>query len=94
MLDYVLGMLARWTIGKKLLGFVAAINGKLSGKRSELILALEALIFLLRKFGVLDGAVGEAAKEFCIVLLGALPITLADKAKRAQDLADKVIVQR
>ena len=94
MLDFVLGLVAKWTFGKRLLGFVATINGKLSGKRSELILALEALIFLLRKFGVLEGPLGDAAKEFCIVLLGALPLTLADKAKRAQDLADKVIVSR
>ena len=91
MLQNALLFLARFAVGKKLVALVAKPAELARGKRTELILALQALLWTLKQFGVLDGALAEAADVLAVALLGALPVTLADKAKNTQTLVEGLL---
>lgn len=91
MLLKVLLFLARFSVGKKLLELIDGLNERISGKRSEIILALEALLYVLGKLGVIPDGGKEAAQALSVALLGALPVTLAEKVKSAQQIGDKLI---
>ena len=88
MLNRLLGIVAKLALGNKLLAGVNAVNGKLSGVRSELLIGLSALLWVLEHFGVLRGPEVDALQA---ALLGALPVTIAEKIKKAEGLAEKVI---
>jgi len=90
MLNTVLAFVAKWTVGKKLLGGVAWLHDKADGKRSEIILAVTALIHALKIIGVLSP---EAAGAIEAILLPLLPLTLADKASKIMKTVDKVVPQ-
>lgn len=87
----VLLWLAKISLGRKLLGLLSTANAKVSGKRSEIILGLEALIYVLSKIGVLEGIDPELLSALKVALLGALPVTLAEKVKTVQGQIDSVI---
>ena len=91
MLDQVLGLVGRFAFGAKLLGAVNAANGAVAGKRTEILAALQILIYVLKKLGVVPPSAVEALDAAAVALLGALPVTLAEKIARAQKIADKVV---
>lgn len=90
MLDVLIGGLGRFAFGAKLLGFLNAANSAVSGKRTEIVAALQVLIYVLNKLGLIPPEAQGAVDAAAVALLGALPVTLAEKISRAQKLADKV----
>lgn len=90
-MNWILGLLAKWTIGQKALGAVSWANERLSGKRTEIIAGLQCLLYVLKKLGLLPPEAAAAADSLAVALLGALPLTLADKIKRGQEIANKVV---
>lgn len=92
MLHKALIFLARFAVGKKLVDLLAVPARLAAGHRSEILLGLQALIYLLKHLGLLDTPELQAlAEQAQAVLLGALPITLADKARKVQDTADGLL---
>ena len=90
MINKLLGFVAKIAVGNRLLGAVNAVNKKLSGARSEVLIGLSALLWVLEHFGVLRGPEVDALQA---ALLGALPVTIAEKIKKAEGLAEKVLVR-
>jgi hypothetical protein len=88
MLNGILAIVARWTVGKKLLGAVAWTHEKLDGKKSEILLAVYGLIHLLKIVGVIDPLTAAAIEEKLVILL---PVTLADRASKIIATVDKVL---
>lgn len=88
MINRLLGLVAKFAVGKQLVGAVNAANKRLSGARSEILIGLSALLWVLEHFGILRGPEVDALQA---ALLGALPITIAEKIKKGQEMADRVI---
>jgi len=88
MFTKMLEMFVKWTYGKKLMGYVDAANEKMSGHRTEILTGLIALVFALEKTGVAPEGTFAAMSPF---LLGAMPVTFAEKVKKALRMADKVL---
>ena len=91
MIQKILVWLSKVAVGKQLLGLVNGINEKLTGKRSEVLIGLQAILYLLGKFGVIPPQLQGTVDALSTGLFGAIPITLAEKLKNAQGIADQVI---
>ena len=91
MIQTVLATLARWKYGKKLLEILKSGNEKLSGHRSEILFAILGLLYALEKFGVIPAGFTDANKD---VIFAAMSVTLADKARKALEIANKVIPKK
>mgnify|MGYP001607881002 CR=1 FL=1 len=90
MIQKVLVWLARRSVGSKALAALAWANERLRGNRTEILLGLQALIWGLKKVGVIGAELNGPADALAAALLGALPLTLADKAKKAQEVVDSL----
>ena len=91
MFDTVIGLVGRFTVGARLLSGLNAANAAVAGKRTEILAALQVLIYILNKLGVIPPEAQGAVDAAAIALLGALPVTLAEKISRAQKLTDKIV---
>lgn len=91
MLNKLVALVAKFTIGKSLLDLVNWLNSKASGARTEIVLAIEAILYVLKIAGVLDDAQKQSADNLALALLGALPVTLAEKVKKAREMGDRII---
>lgn len=91
MINKVMLWVAKWSVGSKLLTGVDWVNGKLSGKRSEAIVLVQLVLWLGKHFGVIPAEQAAAADALALALLGALPVTLAEKVKKAREVLDKVV---
>jgi hypothetical protein len=91
MLNSLLLKVAQWSVGGKILRGVIWINDKAKGHRSEINLGVIALLWVLKKTGLIDGAALEYSDALTTALLGALPLTLKSKAERAIAAADAVV---
>ena len=92
MLNRMVLFLAKRALGKKLLSLLARPSELARGHRTEILLSLELLIFVLKKFGLLDTPeLSGLADQAQAVLLGAIPITLADKARDTQEAVNRII---
>lgn len=92
MIYKVLLRFARMAVGKKLVGWLAAPSNFAKGHRTEILLGLQAVLYVARHLGLLDSPELQAmADQAQAVLLGAIPVTLADKAKKAQDTVDGLL---
>ena len=90
MLLNILLKLLKLSFGNKILDIVNGINERLSGYRSELIIFLEVILFLGRKFGIIPHDQVELVKQLMVGLLGALPVTLVEKVGKAIEIGDKL----
>lgn len=91
-MNSIIAFLARHALGQKVLALLARPGSFARGHRTELLVALECLIFVLRVSGVLDTPeLSKFADNAELLILGALPITLAEKVKRGQEIAEKII---
>jgi len=84
MLTSVVGFL----FGKKLLGLIDGANTALTGYRSDIIVGVVIVVAVLEHIGLLPA---KTAEPVITALLGALPITLAEKAGNILDEANKVL---
>lgn len=91
MINKLIAVVAKLTIGKHLLDAVHWLNDKAAGSRTEIVVAVEALLYLLKIAGILDEQQKQAADNLALLLLGALPVTLAEKVKKAREIGDQVI---
>lgn len=91
MLNSVLTLLARWTVGKKALGAVAWVSDKANGKKSEIILGLLGLVYALKLVGVLPVPVAEGVEQ---TLLTLLPVALADRASKVMKTVGGVLPKK
>ena len=80
--------LAKIAFSRKLLEAVASANSSLTGYRSQLIVIALAIVAILGYTGLLDK---EVAGTIIAALLGALPPTMAEKAKNILGKADKIL---
>ena len=87
MINKLLRIVAKFALGSKLLGGVNRANKLLTGVRSELLLGLYALLYVLKHFGL----IGAEAEPVMLAILGALAPTLAEKVKNATATADEII---
>lgn len=91
MLQKVLLFVARHSFGKKLVDLLAKPSEFARGKRSELLLGVYALLELLRYLGLLEGDLAGLADALETGLLGALPLTMADKARQAKQVTESLL---
>ena len=84
----ILLWLAKFAFGNKILEVVHQGNSLLAGRRSEILLTLVAVVEILRHTGILTD---DVASPITTALLGALPITLAEKAGKIIKQADQVL---
>lgn len=88
MLNKVILFVAKFAIGKHLVGAVAGLNNALSGHRSEILLGVLAVVEILKFGGVIPPAIADTAEAS---LLSALPVTLAEKFSKAKATIDAVV---
>lgn len=91
MINSLIGILARMAVGKQVLTVVADIYEMVDGKKSELLILLLALTHLAKLAGILQP---EAARSIEASLAGALPLTLADRARKVLDFTDRFLPSR
>ena len=90
MINKVLLFVAKFAVGKHLVGAVAASNNALKGRRSEILLGIAAIIQALKYAGIVDAAIADAVSA---PLLGAVGPTLAEKFSSVKSTLDSVIPQ-
>lgn len=88
MINGILLWVAKFAFGSKILEYVHQANNLLVGRRSEILLSIVAVIEILRHTGILTD---DVASPITTALLGALPITLAEKAGKIIKQADQVL---
>ena len=88
MITSIMLRIAKIALGKKILEIIALANSKASGHRSELIVGCIVIVAGLQHLNLLDST---TAGTVITALLGALPVTVAEKTKKALDQADSVI---
>jgi hypothetical protein len=88
MLDNLMTWVAKWAVGKKVVGTIALVHDKLDGKRSEIIVVLMVVIEALKVFQIIPA---ELATTILTALTTLLPLTLADKASKVMKQVDDFI---
>lgn len=87
MLNGLIGFVARLTVGKQIVGAVAWVHNALDGHRSEISLAILALVHGLKLTGLIPAPTADGIEK---ALAAILPVVLADKASKVIALIDKV----
>lgn len=87
MLNSIIGWVANIAIGKQLVEAVAWVHNTLDGHRSEISLAILALVHALKIAGVIPAPIAGTIEAS---LASILPVVLADKASKVIALVDKV----
>lgn len=87
MISKLIAFAARVAVGKHLVAGIAWANDKAKGNRSEIILAVMALTFLLKMVGVIPESAADSVNA---VLAPMLPVTLAEKFSKAKALIESV----
>lgn len=88
MITKVMEMVARWTVGSKLLGVIAWVHDALDGRRSEILLGILALVHVLKVVGLVPP---EVAATIETALSTLLPVTLMDRASKVMGSVDSVL---
>lgn len=79
---------AKLAFGKKLLSLVDAGNNALTGYRTQIIAVLAVIVAALEHLNVIPVKVGD---PIVAALIGALPLTLAEKVGNVLDEANKIL---
>lgn len=88
MIKSLLTKLLLWKVGRKALVPVAKAVGLLSGKRTEILLGVAVVLYVLELAGLLPEGTARKAAE----LLGAAgAVTLMDKVKDHEDVVKLVV---
>lgn len=87
-MNTMLGWIVRLTLGKKLLSLVDWANSFLTGYRTQLIVVLILIVATLNHVGLLAH---DISASIITALLGALPLTVAEKVGNVLEKADKVL---
>jgi hypothetical protein len=87
MINNALAWIAKWAVGKNLLGAVVWVHDKLDGHKSEVITALIGIIHGLKIAGLLDPVIALTAET---ALLGALTPAAMSRVKKVVDLSDRL----
>lgn len=90
MLNSILAFVARFTVGKHIVGALAYVHEKLDGKRTEINLILLALVHALKLAGVIAPAAAATIEQSLLTLV---PVLLADRARKVISTVDKVVPQ-
>lgn len=88
MIQKLIVMIARISVGQKLLDIVNGLHERTIGHRTEILIALEVIVEALEIIGIITKDIGDPIK---ISLLGAMGPTLAEKIRRSQDQVESVI---
>ncbi len=88
MINKLIALAARFTIGKHLVAGIAYAHNKLDGNRSEISLGVLALVHLLKVVGIVPEATAGTIE---LALSAILPVTLADKFSKAKAAIDSII---
>ena len=88
MLDKLMAFVARIAVGDKVVKAIAYLHNKLDGKRSEIAIAIYAIVHALKIIGVIDEKAAGAIES---ALLAIIPVVLADRASKVVKLIDGAI---
>jgi hypothetical protein len=83
----IMEWVAKFALGKYAVVALAWLHDKLDGRRSEIVLGIAALVFVLKKAGILVPEVADAIEA---ILLPQLPALLADRASKVKKALDGV----
>lgn len=86
----LIALIARLTVGKHIVSAIAWAHLKAVGRRSEIVIAVLAVVHGLKLVGVLPQDTAEGIES---ALSAILPITLAEKVSKAKALLDNAIPQ-
>lgn len=87
MINKLIGLAAKFAIGKHLVSGIAWANDKAKGNRTEIIGATIGVVFVLGKIGVIPES---AADGINAVLAPMLPVTLAEKFSKAKEIISNI----
>ena len=88
MISKVIGWVASLTVGKQLVGGVAWVHNALDGHRTEISVAVLALVHALKLAGIIPAATADGIEK---ALAAIIPVVLADKVSKVIGFVDKVI---
>ncbi len=88
MLNRAVAFLARIAVGKQLVAGIATVHDKLDGSRSEIALAISAIVYLLKLVGIIPGPIADNIELALAPLLTAL---LADRFSKVKSVVDSVV---
>lgn len=88
MLNSVIAFLARIAVGKQLVAGIAAVHNKLDGNKSEISLAIAALVYGLKVFGIIPADVADTVEK---ALLTIIPVVLADRFSKVKSVVDGIV---
>lgn len=87
MINKLIALVARLTIGKHLVAGIAFLHNKADGHRSEIAVALLAIVHGLKLTGLIPAETADGIES---ALAAILPITLADKVAKAKAVIDRI----
>lgn len=87
MINKIIALVARLTVGKHLVSAIAWVHNKASGHRSEIILGIIAIVHTLKLTGLIPGDVADTIETS---LAAILPITLAEKVAKVKASIDQI----
>lgn len=87
MINKALEFLARIAIGKHIVAALAWVHEKLDGRRSEINLAVLALVHGLKLAGVIPPEIADSIEQSLLTLV---PVLLADRARKVLGTVDNL----
>lgn len=87
MINKVISWVAKIAVGKQLVSAVAWAHNALDGHRSELNVAIIALVHVLKLTGTIPADTADGIEK---ALAAILPVTLADKVAKVKSAIDNV----
>lgn len=87
MIGKVMEFVARFTVGKYVVGAVAWMHNLFDGHKSEIVAGVLGVVHVLKLAGVIPP---DAAKAIEAVLLPILPVVLADRASKVMATVDNI----
>ena len=88
MINKMIGLVARLTVGKQVVGAVAWVHNKLDGRRSEISLSILVVVHGLKLAGIINAQTADAIEK---AIAAILPLTLMDKASKVMSIVDNIV---
>ena len=88
MINKLIGLVARLTVGKQLVAGMGKAHNLLDGRKSEISLAIYAVVYLLKLVGVLPA---EAVAPIQAALEPIIGLALMARASKVINIVDKVV---
>lgn len=90
MIQKLILFVLRFKFGAAILDAVNGLHERVIGHRTEILVGLEAVLAILKHLNILGPDLAKDIDALSLAILGAIPVTVAEKVKKALEIADEV----